>query len=415
MQEKPKILIVDDKPENLYVLEKLLQKLEVTVLRAASGPDALSLTVDHEFSMAIVDVQMPEMDGYELVELLRGNRSTSRLPVIFVSAIYADEYHHRKGYDAGAVDFMSKPFIPEILLNKVRIFLELYEQRREIEALYAQVVGFNEELEEKVQQRTLQLEKAYETLEKLDKNKASFITVIAHELRTPLSLVKGYAEMLKTDPSVKANDMLQTMATGILTGAIRMHNSIGVMLDMIRIDNGILEGVVESCFLEIIVSSLQKELADVLTERQLTLSVDLETVPAIVGDSELLHKLFQHLLLNAIKYTPDGGRISIDGYLIEDATEPQVEIVVRDSGIGIDPDYHELIFTKFYQTGSAALHSSGQTKFKGGGGGLGLAIAKGIVTLHNGRVWVESDGHDEENCPGSAFHIVLPVEYSLSE
>ena len=129
MTDKPKILIVDDKTENLFVLEKTLQKLDVEIFQAKSGNEALGLSLEHEFCMAIVDVQMPEMDGYELVGLMRGNDATAELPVVFVSAIFSDEYHHRKGYDTGAVDFMSKPFIPEIMLSKVKVFIELYNQR----------------------------------------------------------------------------------------------------------------------------------------------------------------------------------------------------------------------------------------------------------------------------------------------
>ena len=129
MLNTPKVLIVDDKPQNLFALEKILQKLDVGVFKAESGNEALGIVLEHEFALAIVDVQMPEMDGYELVELLRGNEATASLPIIFVSAIYSDEYHHRKGYDSGAVDFMSKPFIPEILLSKVRVFIDLYEKR----------------------------------------------------------------------------------------------------------------------------------------------------------------------------------------------------------------------------------------------------------------------------------------------
>jgi len=129
----PKILIVDDKPENLFALEALLRQLEVELIQETSGAEALAQTLEHDFALAIVDVQMPEMDGYELVELLRGNPNTASLPVIFVSAIYSDEYHHRKGYDAGAVDFMSKPFIGEILISKVKVFLDLYRQRIKLE------------------------------------------------------------------------------------------------------------------------------------------------------------------------------------------------------------------------------------------------------------------------------------------
>ncbi len=132
-RDKAVVLIVDDKPENLYALDKLLQSLEVEVVQALSGPEALNLALEYDFCVAIVDIQMPGMDGYELVELLRSNAETATLPVIFVSAIFSDEYHHRKGYEAGAVDFMSKPFMPEILLSKVKIFMELYQQRRALQ------------------------------------------------------------------------------------------------------------------------------------------------------------------------------------------------------------------------------------------------------------------------------------------
>ncbi len=141
--QRPKILIVDDRQENLYTLQKLLAVLDVDVISASSGFSAMELAVSHDFCLAIVDVQMPEMDGYELVEFLRGNLNTRSLPVIFVSAIFSDEYHHRRGYDAGAVDFISKPFNPEILLSKVRIFLELYRQRLQLEDLVSRLDSVN--------------------------------------------------------------------------------------------------------------------------------------------------------------------------------------------------------------------------------------------------------------------------------
>jgi signal transduction histidine kinase len=123
--------------------------------------------------------------------------------------------------------------------------------------------------------------------------------------------------------------------------------------------------------------------------------------------------VFYHLLSNAIKFTPDGGKINVSGQVLytpeEQPVESGVELVVSDTGIGIDPSMQEVIFTKFYQTGELALHSSGRTKFKGAGPGLGLAIAKGIVEAHSGRIWVESPEHDEIRCPGSQFYVFLPV------
>jgi putative two-component system response regulator len=152
---KPKILIVDDYPENLFTLNRLLRELDVDVYQADSGEDALGLTLENDFCVAILDVQMPKMDGYELAELLRGNESTSKLPIIFLSAMYSDEYHHRKGYDAGAVDFLSKPYIPDILLSKVRVFIRLYEQRLQLES-------WGHWLEFLVAERTTELSQSYD-------------------------------------------------------------------------------------------------------------------------------------------------------------------------------------------------------------------------------------------------------------
>ena len=142
-------------------------------------------------------------------------------------------------------------------------------------------------------------------------------------------------------------------------------------------------------------------------ERQLSLEMEnLEGLPLIAGDPALLLKVFQNLVSNAIKYTPDGGRITLRGGRVVDARLGEcVEVQVQDTGIGIDPDHQELIFEKFYQTGTVALHSTGETKFMGGGTGLGLAIVRGIVNAHGGRIWVESPGHDQVSCPGSTFFV----------
>jgi signal transduction histidine kinase len=139
-------------------------------------------------------------------------------------------------------------------------------------------------------------------------------------------------------------------------------------------------------------------------------------LPAIEGDPIALPKVFYQLIVNAIKYTPDGGTITISGRNGnidgEDSPTKGIDIIISDTGIGIDPEFHELIFTKFYQTGELALHSTGRTKFKGAGPGLGLAIARGIVEAHQGKLWVESPGHDENTCPGSRFHVLLPLRQS---
>ena len=282
--------------------------------------------------------------------------------------------------------------------------------------LYAEILRFNEELEDKVNERTASLQKAYEQLELLDQNKSDFIQVVSHELRTPLTLVQGYGQMLLRDPRAKEDKTYEQRLTGIVTGALRMREIVNSMLDMIRLENRTWKLDFQPLTLSLVLESLRRSLANSLEERNLKLNMELsETLPDIEADHEAMNKLFDHLLTNAIKYTPDGGWIIVtarilDTHEISSDEHMSVEIIISDTGIGIAPEVHDLIFTKFYTTGSVASHSTGKTKFKGGGPGLGLAIARGIVEAHGGRIWVESPGYDEATCPGSSFHIVLPLK-----
>lgn len=213
--------------------------------------------------------------------------------------------------------------------------------------------------------------------------------------------------------------MHQQMVSGIYDGAVRLHEIINTMLDMAKIDSRALQLHMQTVKLATVLQHVHEGFKDTLADRDLTLVFDLPALPTLEADSNELKKVFQQLLINAIKYTPDGGSITVTGRAVpvgeERLAAEGVEIVVRDTGIGIDPDFQELIFTKFYQTGEVALHSSGKTKFKGGGPGLGLAIAKGITEAHGGHLWVESPGYDEATCPGSTFHVLLPLRSTKQE
>ena len=277
-------------------------------------------------------------------------------------------------------------------------------------ALYDEITRFNEQLEQMVAQRTEELNQAYHTLEKLDENKTVFISVAAHELRTPLTVIKGYMGMLAGDSTVTQNPYLSEVLKGVSKGTERLHAIINSMLDVARIDSQLLDLHLEPTSLPVMLKRVREDYTAALRERQLNLGlVNVDGLPLIQGDPTLLLKVFQNLIGNAIKYTPDGGRITLRGERLSDPRLGDcVEIQVQDTGIGIDPDHHELIFEKFYQTGTVALHSTGETKFLGGGPGLGLAIVRGIVNAHGGRIWVESPGHDAQRCPGSTFIVRLP-------
>lgn len=235
-----------------------------------------------------------------------------------------------------------------------------------------------------------------------------FIHVAAHELRTPLTLVQGYAQMIQIKS--KGDEVFTKYTDGILDGSSRMVEILDSMLDVSRIDTNQLEMMPAEMEIQPVLEKVKKFFQPALEERKVDLTFNsLEDLPAICGDKDLVYKVFYHVIGNAIKYTPDGGSVTVSGRTIEGYTQGEIEIAVHDTGIGIDPENHELVFEKFYQTGEVLLHSSGKTKFKGGGPGLGLAIARGIIQAHHGRIWLESSGYDEITCPGTTVFVRLPV------
>ncbi len=266
-----------------------------------------------------------------------------------------------------------------------------------------------DEMTSRLQERTRELEKTNQILKDIDKTKTNFIQISAHELRTPLTLIMGYSQMLEQD--TQSNPELLNLAHGILEGSERMADIVDSMLDVSRIDSNTLNLKKANLQVDLLIKKTQKGFKQAFEDRNINFSTSgLTELPVVSADPDLLQKVFYHLVMNAIKFTPDGGSITVSGKYLNGQVPPQVEIIVSDTGIGINPDSSHTIFEKFHQTGEVLLHSSGKTKFKGGGPGLGLAIARGIVEAHGGRIWVESPGHNEETNPGSKFFVSLPVE-----
>ena len=262
---------------------------------------------------------------------------------------------------------------------------------------------------ENLQQRTIELEKTNKILAQMDRTKIRFIQVSAHELRTPLTLVQGYAQVIQMKS--KDNKDFEKYAKGIMDGASRMVDIVDNLLDVSRIDSNLLEIMMNDVEIETLIKKTEKAFALSFKDRQMTFVTEgIGELPPVKADPDMLYKVFYHVIGNAIKYTPDGGIITVSGSTVQDENQPpEVEIKIQDTGIGIDPQYQELVFEKFYQTGEVLLHSSGKTKFKGGGPGLGLAIARGIMDAHHGRIWLESPGHDEATNPGTTVFIRLAV------
>lgn len=283
-----------------------------------------------------------------------------------------------------------------VAVQNARLYSELGDQNEQINQLNVDLVHQNERLEV------------------MDQVKSDFITIASHELRTPLTQVKGYADILSAmnEENALSQEQTREIVGHINRATMRLESLISAMLDASQIDVEGMQLIFMETRIDTIVRLSLEPLNQAIRERRISFTTqNLENLPTIQADFKRLVQTFTNLLGNALKYTPDHGSILVEGSLIpnKDGKNDYIEIVIIDSGIGIDPKYHELIFEKFFRIGDPQLHSTGSTKFKGAGPGLGLPIAKGVIAAHEGHIWVESDGEDEKRLPGSRFHLTLPV------
>lgn len=399
LSQQPKILIVDDKPQNIYVLEKLLVDLEVDVVAANSGFEALELTLELEFCLAIVDIQMPEMDGYEMVELLRGNPATASLPVIFVSAIYSDEYHHRKGYDAGAVDFLAKPIIPEILLSKVRVFLDLYNKQLQLKEMAEQ----NARLYEVERQLRAIEEARAEELVELNASKDRFFSIVSHDLRSPFNGLIGNAQILQMmleDNQIQGD--IADITDSILSSAESAYRLLENLLSWSMIQRGALDFRPESLMLYELVKS---------TAELFTLNAELKNIQLLVSvskeakgfaDPNIFLTILRNLISNAIKFTPPYGKITITArseIKLESSGPKYLEISVADTGVGIN----EYDIDKLFKID---VHHTTKGTAKEEGSGLGLILCKEMAEFNKGQLWIDSK-------PGQGTTVTFTIPNSV--
>ncbi|MEK6256313.1 MAG: HAMP domain-containing histidine kinase, partial [Chloroflexota bacterium] len=268
-------------------------------------------------------------------------------------------------------------------------------------------IAYNEMLI-RVSDVSLELEIATDELRKIDKSKSDFIAVAAHELKTPLTLIEGYASMLRDHANQNGEDSIEIgLLNGIDKGTQRLGEIVSDMIDVSMIDNNLLYLNFQPTWLYQLLESIEQEFSKSLSERNQTLVInEFEGIREMTfADSERIRQVLHNVISNAFKYTPDEGKIIVDGRLLGGF----IEVLIIDEGIGVNPEDKDKIFEKFGSLADASLHSSGKMKFKGGGPGLGLPIVKGILDAHGGTIWVESQGYDEIDLPGSTFHILIPL------
>ncbi|NWA28324.1 hybrid sensor histidine kinase/response regulator [Pseudomonas gingeri] len=386
-----KLLIVDDLPENLLALEALIKREDRLVYKALSADEALSLLLQHEFAMAILDVQMPGMNGFELAELMRGTEKTKHIPIVFVSAAARERNYAFKGYESGAVDFLHKPLDTHAVKSKVSIFVELYRQSK---AMKLQV----EALEQSRREQELLLRKLQVTQEELQRAvrmRDDFMSIVSHEVRTPLNgliletqlrkmhLAKDNADAFTLDKMRRmvARDERQ------IQSLIRLIED---MLDVSRIRTGKLSIRPARLDLVQLVSKLLENFAPQVLEAESTISYSGEVSLEGEWDEFRIEQVIANLLTNALRY---GAKSPIEVRVYRHEDEARIE--VRDRGIGISENDQARIFQQFERVSG---------KHAAAGLGLGLFISEQIVAAHGGRITVESTLGE-----GALFRVCLPL------
>ncbi len=389
-----KILMVDDQPNNLLALQDVLEDVDAELLTALSGNEALSLVVQHDVAIVLLDVQMPGMDGFEVATLMRKVDHSKHIPIIFLTAYDNSREATFKGYDAGAVDYIHKPIAPKVLQSKVNVFLELYQQRRQIEQ-------HAEELEERVAQRTSELEVALSASEAASRAKSEFVANTSHELRSPLNSLLILAQSLAannegnlTSKQVEAADVIYDSGQNLLT-------LINDILDLAKAEAGHMKVYADPVNLHDLAEKLRRQFVPLAEQKGIAINSEVaDDVPMTVyTDGQRVEQVLRNLLSNAVKFTATGSVTLRLTRVKEDATPCEaIRFSVIDTGIGIPENKQQLIFDSFQQ-------ADGSTTRDYGGTGLGLTISRQFAALLGGELQVES-----QEGQGSQFTFLLPLK-----
>lgn len=386
------ILLVDDQHGKLLTYETILEGLGENLIRANSGREALEQLLKHDIAVVLVDVCMPELDGFELAAMIRNHPRFQKTSIILVSAVLVDDAHRLKGYGSGAVDYVSVPIVPEILRAKVAVFCDLYVKTEQLQKL-------NRELEQRVTERTAEIQGALKQAqearlqaETADRLKDEFLATLSHELRTPLSAITGWAHLLQAEGLDKAT---QRKAVDTISRNARLQSQlISDILDVSRIITGKLRLNRENVNLPEVIQATLDTLRPTADARDVRLEAELtHKDEVILADPARLQQVIWNLLSNAIKFAPQKGQVSIR----LDVVGSHFEMSVQDDGPGIGPEFLPYIFDRFRQADS----SSSRTHH---GLGLGLAIVRHLVEMHGGSV----EAKNREDRPGAIFKVLLP-------
>jgi signal transduction histidine kinase len=390
MRSRASILLVDDHPANLLTLEAVLEPLGYELVRAQSGEEALRCLLRQDFALILMDVRMPDMDGFQTVALIKERPKMMDVPIIFVSASAREAQDISRGYQYGAVDYLTKPFDPDLLRAKVSVLVALHLQAERIAVQREQL------MERRLELQVQQAHRA--AAEKASKMKDQFLAMISHELRTPLNAIMGWTELLaKFD--LDEERMRRAIAT-IQRNAEAQKRLVDDLIDISTMLTGKFRLRLEAVDLAEVVQSALDDARPAAEKKRIELVSNLEAVERVQSDAARLQQILGNLLNNAIKFVPEGGKVMVN---LRRAGE-RVEIEVADTGIGIALENLSRVFERFWQAERpAAMESAGL--------GLGLAIADQLARLHGGEIRADSPGIGR----GASFTLSLPLNATVEQ
>jgi len=427
----PKILYIDDDALNRALINRLLTSYDFQVIEAETGIEGIQIAKQEIPDLILMDINMPGLDGHETTTRMRTIAHLKKTPIVAVTA-RTTRGERELALAAGCDGYIAKPIDVDTFPRQVVAYMEGLKDTISKEERGHYLGKYSQKLVDRLEAKIFELEEANARLQKVDKIKSDFVTIAAHELRTPITLVYGYARLLQSavvetgQEELYEESGIADMANRIYQSVHRLSEVVNDILNITLIEANEMRLERTPVSLQEVITSALEELNPAKNERILNITLDnLENLPKIIGDKARLRQVFWNILSNAIKFTPDHGSITIKGWVAhlpedntprEEFTPAHVEVedgdvvvMVKDTGIGIDPSEQKEIFERFYIIEDTSYHSTSKTAFGGGGMGLGLPIAQGIIAAHSGRIWMESTGRDPENNPGSTFYILLPI------
>jgi len=391
--DKVNILMVDDQPAKLLTYEAILRPLGENLIQATSAREALEHLLRSDIGVILVDVVMPELDGFELASMIRQHPRFRQTAIIFVSAVHMTDFDRLRGFECGAVDYVPVPVVPELLLARVAVFVDLHRKTRQLEAL-------NRNLEQLVEERTAELEASTaalvereERLQHTDRRKDEFLALIGHELRNPLASIRNAAKILWEE---KASDHDRQWGRQVIDRQVdHLARLVDDLLDASRITSGKLQLRQEPVEMSAIFAAAVEATQPMIDASGHQLTVTLPSEPIqLLADVVRLTQVLANLLNNSAKFTPRGGHIE----LTAEPSGGYVLVRVKDDGIGIPLEDQERLFQMFYQSPRPSV--TDET-----GLGIGLTLVRQLVELHGGSVRATSLGADR----GSEFTVQLPL------